>query len=483
MKRDLANLRCNNSMAQREPTALDQLMLELINRARLNPQAEANRLINGQLNEGIATEDRISTIPKQPLAFNLYLNEAAQKHSDWMLNNDIFSHTGANSTTSQQRMANEGYSFIPAWGSGENIAWKGTTGTVNVTQFVIDNYEALFIDEDYPNRGHRLNILKDDFQEVGISSLQGIFTANNTNYNSVMTTQDFAYSNVEGAFLTGVVYTDAVVNDDFYTIGEGIDNIQIIAENINTGSTFRGETYATGGYSLQLPNGTYQISVVGNLDQDPQDDIIYTTVTINEQNVKFDVATDNPDLANTQPTVPPNSGSPEENNDNNSNFTPNLPIIPEPEPNPDFLLQTPFYRFQNQQKTGTYLYANAIESENIRNHYPQFQEEGFAFFVGVSPDDDLIPIYRFHNNNIPGTYLYANEGESQIIRQNYPNFYEEGLAFYVYGANSNQGNSIYRFQNENVPSTYLFVNETERQNILANYPNFTEEGIAFNVEF
>ncbi len=468
-------------MAQREPTALDQLMLELINRARLNPQAEANRLINGQLNEGVSQRDTISTTPKQPLAFNLYLNQAAYNHSGWMLANNIFSHTGANGSTSQQRMENEGYDFVPSWGSGENIAWKGTTGSVDVTQFVIDNYEALFIDEDYPNRGHRVNILKDDFQEIGISSRQGKFLTNNINYNSVMTTQDFAYSEKDGAFLTGVVYTDEVIDDDFYTVGEGIDNITITAEEVNSGETFRGETWQSGGYSLQLPNGTYQVSFVGNLDQDPQDDIVYTTVTINNQNAKFDIATDDPSLANSQPILPPTTKEPQPDPDLD-NPTPSLPIIPEPEPNPDSLLKTPLYRFQNQEQVGTYLYATGGESESIRRNFPQFAEEGFAFFVGMSPNDDLTPMYRFHNNDIPGTYLYAGEEESQTIRQNYDNFREEGLAFYVYGAGSNQGTSIYRFQNVNIPGTYLFVGDTERRNILANFPNFVEEGIAFKVE-
>ena len=41
---------------------------------------------------------------------------------------------------------------------------------------------------------------------------------------------------------------------------------------------------------------------------------------------------------------------------------------------------------------------------------------------------------RFQNKDIPGTYLYAGEEESISIRANYPNFVEEGIAFYVYDA-------------------------------------------------
>ncbi|MBL1211582.1 NHL repeat-containing protein, partial [Geminocystis sp. GBBB08] len=41
------------------------------------------------------------------------------------------------------------------------------------------------------------------------------------------------------------------------------------------------------------------------------------------------------------------------------------------------------------------------------------------------------PVYRFQNKDIPSTYLYAGEQEAQNIRQNYPNFKEEGFAFNV----------------------------------------------------
>lgn len=142
-------------------------------------------------------------------------------------------------------------------------------------------------------------------------------------------------------------------------------------------------------------------------------------------------------------------------------------------------LNSPIYRFQNQTQPGAYLFAGQAESANISQKFPNFQEEGFAFYVGVESGDDLIPMYRFQNDNVPGTYLYAGEAESANIRQNFPNFHEEGLAFYVYGAGSNQGESFYRFQNTSLPGTYIFVGEQERQSILQNNRNFVEEGIAF----
>ncbi|BAQ60088.1 alkaline phosphatase [Geminocystis sp. NIES-3708] len=144
-------------------------------------------------------------------------------------------------------------------------------------------------------------------------------------------------------------------------------------------------------------------------------------------------------------------------------------------------LNDPIYRFQNGDRPGTYLFAGEQESQSIRQNFPQFREEGFAFNVSSEPNDELIVFNRFQNTAIPGTYLYAGQQESQNIRQNFPNFREEGVAFYAYDGNANKGVDFYRFQNTQQPGTYLFVGEEERRNIIANFPQFVEEGVAFEV--
>jgi hypothetical protein len=67
-----------------ELTASEQFMLELINRARLDPVGEAARY-GIDLNQGLTT-GTISTTPKQVLAPNQYLADSADSHSTWMLN-------------------------------------------------------------------------------------------------------------------------------------------------------------------------------------------------------------------------------------------------------------------------------------------------------------------------------------------------------------------------------------------------------------
>ncbi|BAQ63741.1 Calx-beta domain-containing protein [Geminocystis sp. NIES-3709] len=148
---------------------------------------------------------------------------------------------------------------------------------------------------------------------------------------------------------------------------------------------------------------------------------------------------------------------------------------------PEPLLNTPFTRFQNKNRSGTYLFTGPQESQSVRQNFPNFVEEGTAFKVAVQPNDDLIRINRFQNEDVPGTYLFAGEVESQSIRQNFPNFIEEGIAFYVYDKNASQGVDFYRFQNTQQPGTYLFVGQEERDSILANFPQFKLEGVAFEV--
>ena len=277
-----------------QPTAQDQLMLELINRARLDPDAEANRYAANRydnnvadLNEGLSA-GTISSTPKQPLAFNLNLNDAAKDHSQWMLDTDTFSHTGAGGTNSRTRMQNAGYQFTGSWGNGENIGWRGTTGTPNLTSYVKTLHELLFIDAGISGRGHRVNMMKDNFQEVGISSLEGQFTSGGSTYNSVMTTHDFAYSDAQSQFLTGVAYTDAVTSDNFYTVGEGIGGITVEAvDTSNASNIFTTETWGSGGYSLELPTGTYDVTF-----SDDYGNTNSSQVTINSKNIKLDLVSD-----------------------------------------------------------------------------------------------------------------------------------------------------------------------------------------------
>jgi Ca2+-binding RTX toxin-like protein len=86
-------------------------------------------------------------------------------------------------------------------------------------------------------------------------------------------------------FLTGVAYTDAVANDDFYTPGEGLAGIVITATRLSDNAIFTASTWASGGYSLELTAGTYNVKATGaGLGAT----IYNNNVVIGTQNVKRD---------------------------------------------------------------------------------------------------------------------------------------------------------------------------------------------------
>lgn len=255
----------------KQPTAQEVLVVELINRARANPEAEAARYGIG-LNDGISGTT-ITAAPKQPLAHNLLLIDSARKHSQWMLDTDVFSHTGVDNTSPTQRMAAAGYAFTGSWTSGENIAWGGTSGSsINLTNYAISHHGNLF-----KSPGHRFNILEPNFREIGVGQKQGYFVYEGTNYLSSMLTQNFARSG-SSYYLTGVVYNDSN-NNDFYDVGEGLSGITISFDSKSY------PAYATGAYTIPVANGTYNLTITGDL----LGSAVYHSVQINNANTKLDV--------------------------------------------------------------------------------------------------------------------------------------------------------------------------------------------------
>ncbi len=270
-----------------QPTAHEQYFLELVNRARANPGAEASRL-GIDLNQGLAA-GTIADTAKQPLAMNQFLNDSAQAHSDWMLATDTFSHTGANGSSAGDRMKAAGYAFTGSWTWGENISirWGGGSGVSAAT--VESFHDGLF-----KSAGHRTNILKDAFKEVGI----GIGVGEYKGSNGVDATQNFARSGT-AVFLTGVAFDDKD-GDRFYDPGEGLGGVDIAAKS-SAGASYQIKTWDAGGYQLALPAGDYTVTFSGGGLAAP----VTKTAKIGTANVKLDLDSDAP--ATPTPTPTPTS--------------------------------------------------------------------------------------------------------------------------------------------------------------------------------
>lgn len=240
-------------------TAAEQYLVELINRARLDPQAEADRYLGGDINQN-NTGTAFGTESRQVLAGNDILSNAAANHSIHMNNVDQFEHSGIGDGTPTSRAQGLGYTGQ----AGENISVRGSTGSIDLAASIESHHSGLFI-----SIGHRRNILRDDYDEIGVGQEAGVFSGfpnDPTAYNVSMLTEKFGLISNK-MFLTGVVYFDSD-NDNFYSMGEGTSGAAITTSG--GGST---TSAAAGGYAIEVANtpsvqtvsfGTNQVKVVFN---------------------------------------------------------------------------------------------------------------------------------------------------------------------------------------------------------------------------
>lgn len=264
------------------PTAAEQAHLERINRARLNPQAEADRLLGGNLNEGITDpSDQISTAPKQPLAFNAMLYQAARLHSQDMIAQHYFAHTSMEGQSPWDRIAAGGYT--PFQSAAENIAAMFAPYPVSEVGTILGMHDNFVVDSGVSGRGHRVNIFSDNLREIGIGSATGSFNYGGTTYNYTwMLTCDFGTLMSGNPFILGVVYDDRDRNGE-YTAGEGLGGVAVSVLRPADAGTASTATAAAGGYGIPLPPGSYKLTATLADGRSAM-----KTAVVSDRNVKVD---------------------------------------------------------------------------------------------------------------------------------------------------------------------------------------------------
>jgi uncharacterized protein YkwD len=133
----------------------------------------------------LINEDR-AELGLRPMKLNGDLNTASERHSQWMLDKDIFSHTGAGGSTHTARMQAAGYDLKGSWATGENIGLQSKNDHGRLWDEVRDIYRNLMNSPD-----HRANMMSATFTEIGIGIEQGSFRSGGNTFESVMVTQDF----------------------------------------------------------------------------------------------------------------------------------------------------------------------------------------------------------------------------------------------------------------------------------------------------
>jgi len=402
-----------------QPTVFEQYFLELVNWARANPAAQAARL-GIDLNESLAP-GTIDTTPKQPLAFDAFLITAARGHSQWMLDTNVFSHTGLGGSSPGDRMTTAGYLFEAPFSWGENIGWNGQVGTIDLMASVVMSHEGLF-----RSAGHRVNLLNGRFEDVGIGVIPGSFLYNGVNYDVGMATQKFAQT-ARGPALTGVAFID----DDgsgFYDIGEGIGGASIVA--IGTAGKFETATWDAGGFTLRLPAGSYDVTVSARGRE------MTSTVLIGEENIKLDFEFS---VAAPPPGVP---GA--------------------------------VYRFYNEA-TGVHFYTASIaERDLVIASLSEFSYEGAVF---AAPGGD--GVHRFWNTET-GTHFYTiSEAEREQVALTLPAFRYEGVAYAAFPSEAPGLVALHRFYNQATGTHFYTADEAEQRHVAENLPTFSYEGVAY----
>lgn len=127
--------------------------------------------VNAHRRAGANCGSRGVFAPAPELTWNAALTQAAVVHSDDMVANNFFNHTGSNGSTLGTRATAAGY----AWSSlGENIAAGQST-------------IAIVVDGWMKSDGHCANVMNAGFREIGAACVAGNA---NTSYRTYWT-QDF----------------------------------------------------------------------------------------------------------------------------------------------------------------------------------------------------------------------------------------------------------------------------------------------------
>ena len=257
-----------------DPLPEEQLYIELINRARANPIAESQILVNATEAPVVGSYDFFNVDlalmqaqfatnpPVPPLAPNALLTAAARRHSGDMLTNSFQEHVGTDGSTPFDRVEAAGYNWQSV---GENVFASAESVFHGHAGFEVDWGPGPGGMQ--PALGHRNAIHDPDYREIGVGVLFGRNTAapgsqipgTMPDVGPQLVTQEFGTRQGATPLITGVVYFDLNGNN-FYDLGEGVGNVNLAASATAT----QGVSARSGGYALPVAgNGNYTVTFSG----------------------------------------------------------------------------------------------------------------------------------------------------------------------------------------------------------------------------
>lgn len=253
-----------------DPNGEEQELLELMQRARRDPVAEARRL-----NAAHGTNlDFSSFVSRPPLTHNGFLEEAAKGHAEDMATRGFYGHVNPDGLNANGRILATAYDLNDYFGSvgtinlTENIG-KGTGAapgnSLTTPQGVHDTF---IIDANVMGAKHRVMILGQGqfsrYREVGVGFLHRA--------PSDYIVQEFAYTKRDEPFLVGVAYDDRD-GDQVARAGEGRPGVTVtlshasgfsISTRTKTAGGFAFEVFVPGTYTLTIDGESTQVSIQGD---------------------------------------------------------------------------------------------------------------------------------------------------------------------------------------------------------------------------
>jgi uncharacterized protein YkwD len=308
------------SASAADPTNVQQYWLELINRMRIDPAAELENITNYSVpgtsfapsssddpfvrqalayygtSASTLSSQWTSLTPASALAWNGLLSNTAVTYSNVMVNLDIQAHD-LDGQTLDSRILNGGYTaqYLEL---GEALFATTENAFHGHAAFAIDWGD----DDTNPGNGfgtgiqnpasHRLDLMFENYKEIGIGfQTESLFGKVNVT-GPIVTTQHFAsqfrqvgLTYVADAILTGSVYADTVLNDQFYTPGEGVASAALFVYNNTTNALVKsGATNSAGGFNILLDGliagQTYRVEA-------PSTGLAAQTFSINSRTVLY----------------------------------------------------------------------------------------------------------------------------------------------------------------------------------------------------
>jgi hypothetical protein len=277
-------------------------MLEWVNRLRMDPAGEFDRLVSSispvaspipgvasalsyfAVDLGLLRQELSALAAAPPLAWNSALNDAARGHNAAMIAADTQSHQLPGGPSLAQRATSAGYA--PFTRLAENVYCYAESVAYAHAGFVIDWGPGTGGMQS--PRGHRDSLMNAALREVGIALT--VESNPTTRVGPLVVTQDFGTrANQPDPYLLGVAFDDAD-GDGFYDAGEGLGGVTVRAAG--AAGTFTATTAAAGGYQMSLPAGAYTVTFEGGPLAAP----VVRSILVGSQNAKLDLERPDPGM-------------------------------------------------------------------------------------------------------------------------------------------------------------------------------------------